>query len=162
MNLPETGHSRKLAVSIAEAARLPSLSPRTIQNYLHAKLLPAGKIGRRTVIPVCALQAFHHSVAVGTLTTILTSVGVSVLVSALMTLLGQHLERRARREELILQKAIDMAVQRREFVMEAIKLTQKNATFTDDIFSVEIYVRWLGSLLNHGNLPLDADQFRRK
>ena len=98
----------------------------------------------------------------GTFTTVLTSAAVSVLVSGLMALLGQYLERRSRREELILQKAIDMAVQRREFVMEAIKVTQKNATFTDDIFSVETYVRWLGSLLNHGNLPPDADQFRRK
>lgn len=79
-----------------------------------------------------------------------------------MTLLGQYLERRARREELILQKAMEMAVQRREFVMEAINLTQKNATFSDDIFSVETYVRWLGSLLNRGKLPPDADQFRRK
>ena len=103
-----------------------------------------------------------REVAVGTLTIVLTSAGGSVLVSSLMTLLGQYLERRARREELILQKAIEMAVQRREFVMEAIKLTQKNATFADDIFSVETYVRRLGSLLNHGDLPPDAEQFRRK
>jgi len=48
----------KLAVSIAEAARLLSVSPRTIQNYLRAKTLPARKIGRRTVIPVRALENF--------------------------------------------------------------------------------------------------------
>lgn len=35
-----------------------SVSPRTIQNYIHAKLLPARKIGRRTVIPVRALNNF--------------------------------------------------------------------------------------------------------
>jgi hypothetical protein len=34
------------------------VSPRTIQNYIHAKILPARKIGRRTVIPVSALRAF--------------------------------------------------------------------------------------------------------
>ncbi len=35
-----------------------SVSPRTIQNYIRAKMLPARKIGRRTVIPVRALELF--------------------------------------------------------------------------------------------------------
>ena len=35
-----------------------SVSPRTIQNYIAAKLLPARKIGRRTVIPVRSLELF--------------------------------------------------------------------------------------------------------
>jgi excisionase family DNA binding protein len=47
-----------LAVDTREAARLLSVSPRTIQNYITAKLLPARKIGRRTVISVRALEAF--------------------------------------------------------------------------------------------------------
>ena len=47
-----------LAVDTREAARMLSVSPRTIQNYIAAKLLPARKIGRRTVIPVRALEAF--------------------------------------------------------------------------------------------------------
>jgi len=48
----------KLAVDTREAARMLSVSPRTIQNYIAAKLLLARKIGRRTVIPVRALEAF--------------------------------------------------------------------------------------------------------
>jgi excisionase family DNA binding protein len=48
----------KLAVSIRGAAEMLDVSPRTIQNYLRAKVLPARKIGRRTVIPVLALKAF--------------------------------------------------------------------------------------------------------
>jgi hypothetical protein len=35
-----------------------SVSPRTIQNYIAAKLLMARKIGRRTVIPVRSLEQF--------------------------------------------------------------------------------------------------------
>jgi Helix-turn-helix domain len=35
-----------------------SVSPRTIQNYLRVKMLPGRKIGRRTVIPVRALEVF--------------------------------------------------------------------------------------------------------
>jgi excisionase family DNA binding protein len=49
---------KKIAVSVREAARLLSVSPRTIQNYVAAKMLPGRKIGRRTVIPVKALEAF--------------------------------------------------------------------------------------------------------
>lgn len=48
----------KLAVDTREAAQMLSVSPRTIQNYIRAKLLPARKIGRRTVIPVRALENF--------------------------------------------------------------------------------------------------------
>jgi excisionase family DNA binding protein len=50
--------SGKLAVGIREAGQMLSVSPRTIQNYIAAKLLPHRKIGRRTVIPIRALEAF--------------------------------------------------------------------------------------------------------
>jgi excisionase family DNA binding protein len=53
-----TTTTEKLAVGIREAAQLLSVSPRTIQNYIAAKLLTARKIGRRTVIPVRALEVF--------------------------------------------------------------------------------------------------------
>jgi excisionase family DNA binding protein len=51
----------KLAVSIRDAAAMLSVSPRTIQNYIQAKVLPGRKIGRRTVIPVRALELFLRS-----------------------------------------------------------------------------------------------------
>ena len=35
-----------------------SVSPRTIQSYICTKIIPARKIGRRTVIPVHALENF--------------------------------------------------------------------------------------------------------
>lgn len=56
-------HAEKLplAVDTREAARLLSVSPRTIQNYISAKLLPVRKIGRRTVIPMRALEVFLRS-----------------------------------------------------------------------------------------------------
>lgn len=46
----------RLAVDVREAAYRLSVSPRTIQNYIRAKMLPARKIGRRTVISVRALE----------------------------------------------------------------------------------------------------------
>jgi excisionase family DNA binding protein len=51
----------KLAVDVRTASQMLSVSPRTIQNYISAKVLPARKIGRRTVIPVRALEAFLRS-----------------------------------------------------------------------------------------------------
>jgi excisionase family DNA binding protein len=48
----------KLAVGIREAAQMVGVSPRTIQNYIAAKLLPHRKLGRRTVVPVRALETF--------------------------------------------------------------------------------------------------------
>ena len=48
----------KLAVSTREAAQMLSVSSRTVQNYIAAKLLPARKIGRRTVIPIRARELF--------------------------------------------------------------------------------------------------------
>jgi excisionase family DNA binding protein len=48
----------KLAVDVREAGRLLSVSSRTIQNYIRTKRLPGRKIGRRTVIPVRALEIF--------------------------------------------------------------------------------------------------------
>jgi excisionase family DNA binding protein len=58
LNPPKNDQSTRLAVSIIEAARLLSVSPRTIFNYLQAEMLPARKLGRRTVIPMRALEAF--------------------------------------------------------------------------------------------------------
>lgn len=48
----------KLAVDIRSAAEMLSVSPRTIQSYIAAKLLPARKIGRRTVISIRSLENF--------------------------------------------------------------------------------------------------------
>jgi excisionase family DNA binding protein len=53
--------TNKIAVSVREAAAMLSISPRTIQNYIAAKRLPARKIGRRTVIPFSALEKFLRS-----------------------------------------------------------------------------------------------------
>jgi len=48
----------RLAVSTRDAARMLSVSRRTIQSYITTKVLHARKIGRRTVIPVAELEAF--------------------------------------------------------------------------------------------------------
>jgi excisionase family DNA binding protein len=59
----------KLLVSKSEAAEALSVSVRSVENYLRAKLLPHKKIGKRTLIPFAALEAFaraDHPSPVGT------------------------------------------------------------------------------------------------
>ena len=50
--------NERLAISVREAAQMLSVSPRTIQKYITAGLLPARKIGHRTVVPIHSLEAF--------------------------------------------------------------------------------------------------------
>jgi hypothetical protein len=55
------------------------------------------------------------------LVTIITSAAVASLVSATMQLIGAHLERRARRRELLLARAPDLAAARTENAMRIAK-----------------------------------------
>jgi len=48
----------KLLLTKRESASALSVSVRTIENYIRLKELPARKIGRRTLIPYSALEAF--------------------------------------------------------------------------------------------------------
>jgi hypothetical protein len=94
--------------------------------------------------------------------TVLTSAAVGVLVSSFVALLGQYLERRARRDELLLTKAVEMAAERRKLAMEVAEKTGATASLLDDAIVAETYFRWLKKLLETGKLPPDADQGRRR
>jgi excisionase family DNA binding protein len=52
---------RSLAVDLAEASRLSTLSRRTLENYIRVKRLRARKVGRRTLILMRDLEAFLRS-----------------------------------------------------------------------------------------------------
>ena len=85
------------------------------------------------------------------LLTVLISASVGVLVSGVITLVGQYLERRARRNELLLTKAIEMAKAGREWRMEAFEKSGKPGLIIDDAFIAEKYFRWLKGLLETGD-----------
>lgn len=103
-----------------------------------------------------------ESATMSTLSTVLTSAAVGVLVSSIFTLFGQILERRSRRNELLLTKALEMAIRKSDISLEAAKLSNRNVILIDDVNSAETYLRWLKSLLRSGNLPADADKGKRK
>ena len=95
-----------------------------------------------------------------TLTTILTSAAVGVLVSGIVTLIGQGIERRARREELLLREALGLAKLKREVTLLAAKASSVSAILTDDVIVAETYFRWLKILMETGKLPAEADKAR--
>lgn len=91
---------------------------------------------------------------------IITSAAVGAVVSALINLLGQYLERKARRKELFFTKALEMAVQHTEIQMRVAEKSGKPVALYDNVIKAEIYYLWLRHLCEHGELPSDAQKFR--
>jgi hypothetical protein len=89
-------------------------------------------------------------------TLVLTSAGIAAIVSGLITLVGQFLERRARRQELLLSEALKLAHARTQLVLELVREEQGSAALQDDVFLAETYFQWLNHLLARGKLPPDA------
>jgi hypothetical protein len=88
---------------------------------------------------------------------VLTSSAVGVLVSSIVALAGQYLERRARRGELLLTKALEMAIRRTDVIMKSIEVSGRgSASLSDEVINAETYLRWLKFLLDSGKLPPDA------
>jgi excisionase family DNA binding protein len=56
--IPYEEKSTKLLITKREAASALSVSIRTIENFIHRKELSVRRIGRRTLIPLAALEAF--------------------------------------------------------------------------------------------------------
>jgi hypothetical protein len=99
----------------------------------------------------------------GNIWIVVVSSAVGVFVSGVLTLVGQYLERRSRRDELLLSRAIEVATKKSE---NALKASAQNpyigAWLVDDVINAEKYYRWLKSLLDNGRLPPDADNERPK
>ena len=109
------------------------------------------------------IRAAHDRIrAMNTWVTIFVSAGVAALVTGILTLIGQRLERRARRDELLLQEALKLARLQREMVLEVAKITKRDAILTDDAINAETYFRWLKALLDTGKLPADTGEATRK
>jgi hypothetical protein len=91
-----------------------------------------------------------------TLVTIITSAAVASVTTALAQFVGARLEARARRRELLLTRALDLAQARTEMVLRVAKETGVTATIRDSVFLAEGYFQWLSHLMDHGKLPPEA------
>ena len=90
------------------------------------------------------------------LTTVVTSAAVGAVTAQVINLIGQTLERRSRRREMLLAKAVELAVERVRFAFEVAKESQEDADLKDPGITCAKYYRWLRHLLESGELPSDA------
>jgi hypothetical protein len=92
--------------------------------------------------------------------TVITSAAVGAISAAVLNIVGQALERRSRRKELLLAKAIDVAVDRSRLVFEVAKASHGSADIGDAAVYAATYYRWFDHVLRHGKLPRDAGEER--
>ena len=78
------------------------------------------------------------------------------MVGAGVTFPGQLLERRARRKELLLSKAIDLAIRRNDVGMRFAEKTGKRVILQADLTIAAVYFKHLNHLIDNGDLPPDA------
>jgi hypothetical protein len=88
--------------------------------------------------------------------TVLTSAGVSAIVTQLMSIWAQRLERKAKQEDMLFQYALDLAKTRNERFLQVVKdFNISKWQMQDDIVTAEKYYEWLRYLRKHGKLPDD-------
>jgi hypothetical protein len=90
------------------------------------------------------------------ITLVLSSAAIGALVSSIITLTGQYFERKARREELLLTKSIELAVQRTNTIIDAAKHGDRPAVLEDNAVLAEKYYQWLRHLIKHNAVPDEA------
>lgn len=84
---------------------------------------------------------------------IITSAAVGAVVSSVATIIGQWLDRSARRKELLLSKAIELAFARQELVMKVAEAAGGRATLNDAAALAAEYYQVLAHVMDKGDLP---------
>ena len=90
--------------------------------------------------------------------TVVTSAGVAALVSSLLGFVGQYFERRARQQELVLSKALDLATERVRLKFEAAKKTGALVDLGEIARTAVAYVRFLRCLVQGKRIPEDLER----
>lgn len=84
----------------------------------------------------------------------LTSAVVAAFVSAVMSMLGQYLERKSRHQELLFNKAFELVKQRTDLVLKITEVDPTvSAVLPDDVFVAHQYYLLLKDLFHKGKLP---------
>lgn len=81
---------------------------------------------------------------------------VGVLVASIISMISMHLERKARKKELLVNKSIDVAFQWAELLRLLCADRHEKLEIVDPIVNTETYHRWLSQLWKDGTLPKDA------
>jgi hypothetical protein len=94
--------------------------------------------------------------------TIITSAAVGGVAGSAITFLGQVLERKSRRKEILLAKSVELAIDRARFVYEVARQEEAAADIGDPAINCAIYFRWLKYLLDKGELPPEVMDKKNK
>jgi hypothetical protein len=86
---------------------------------------------------------------------LLGSAAIGALVSSVTTAVAQHFDRRARRAELLLKEALDLAQWRIDMARENRRSPEFPTNLSDKIVLAETYYGYLEHLIKHGKLPED-------
>ncbi len=78
---------------------------------------------------------------------------VSALVTAGFNYFGQRLGRDAKRKEILLSKAIELAIRRTDVGLRMAEKMGRNVIVQDDLTLAAVYFRDLEHLINTGDLP---------
>ena len=89
---------------------------------------------------------------------VLTSAAVGALASSIAALIGQMLERRSRRRELALAKAVDLSIARSGLMADLAIKTGGQLTLMDHVELSGTYYNWLRHVLEKGSLPPKATE----
>jgi hypothetical protein len=93
-----------------------------------------------------------------TFNTVLTSAAVSTIIAGIASLIGQAVERRARRKELIFVKAVELAKANRDYMLQLGKDMGGGVTIHDYAPYAEMYYWLLQELEDKGKLPKNWQQ----
>jgi hypothetical protein len=92
------------------------------------------------------------------LVTVITSAAVGAIIAAGINFLGQLLERRARRKELLIAKAIEIAIDRTRMALQMAKDFKMSAEIPDSAVNAVDYYRMLEHLWDTGKLHPDIEK----
>lgn len=103
-------------------------------------------------------MSLHSDIPLIAALSALISAAVAGLVTGGITLWGQFLERRSRTRELLLNKAVELAMEHRKSLLENSKSQNVMIALVPDIFNAEHYYQWLLHLLEKGSLPAQVKE----
>ena len=84
---------------------------------------------------------------------VLGCAAIGALVSSAINAFSQWLERKARREEMLLEKAMSLADWRFEIAKHNAVAAKRYVEMSDKIVATEAYYKLLEHLMKHGELP---------
>lgn len=93
------------------------------------------------------------------LSVVLTSVVCSALVSGGFILLNAHLDRAARRKELLFRTSFELAQERSKMTWDVAKTSNSHVLLKDPVYQAEHYYKWVKHLYETGELPEIAKIF---